>query len=227
MRERFPWGRVAAEGIAIVASILLALAIDAWWDGRRAADAEREFLSDLSAEFSQNRDQLRGVLEQQRRRQSMLEVIVAEAGANRAGLSSDSIQVLARRAYLNPGFYPRTDAMERGSAGAGLELISDPGLRRRVSGFWDSWQHFFRNQARYADLVSDPEVLFQTGALINPYPDVPGIGSRHFWPDALSPEEAAAVKFYTYAGFLSGLVANQGEDMLAAMDSLLVELDTR
>lgn len=38
--QRIPWSRVAVEGSAIVASILLAFAIDAWWDDRkeRASD---------------------------------------------------------------------------------------------------------------------------------------------------------------------------------------------
>jgi hypothetical protein len=36
-----PWFRIAAEGAVVVASILLAFAIDAWWDERLERRAER------------------------------------------------------------------------------------------------------------------------------------------------------------------------------------------
>jgi hypothetical protein len=39
---QIPWTRIAVESIAIVASILVAFAIDAWWEERqeRRIDAE-------------------------------------------------------------------------------------------------------------------------------------------------------------------------------------------
>jgi len=42
-----PWSRIAVEGIAIVASILLAFAIDAWWDDRQRAETEQVVLRTL------------------------------------------------------------------------------------------------------------------------------------------------------------------------------------
>ncbi|MGB5165798.1 MAG: hypothetical protein WBN61_11105 [Woeseiaceae bacterium] len=33
--KNMPWGRLAVEAAAIVGSILLAFAIDAWWHGRK------------------------------------------------------------------------------------------------------------------------------------------------------------------------------------------------
>ncbi len=47
-----PWFRIAAEGAVVVASILLAFAIDARWDERLERSAEREELSRLQAGFS-------------------------------------------------------------------------------------------------------------------------------------------------------------------------------
>ena len=34
MSKQIPWLRVIVEGVVIVGSVLLALAADAWWDGR-------------------------------------------------------------------------------------------------------------------------------------------------------------------------------------------------
>ena len=46
-----PWLRFLGEGVVIIASILLAFAIDAWWGGRQEARIAAEYLSALEAEF--------------------------------------------------------------------------------------------------------------------------------------------------------------------------------
>jgi hypothetical protein len=49
--QEIPWKRIAVEATAIVASILLAFAIDAWWEGRRDRQVEQSVLSSLLEEF--------------------------------------------------------------------------------------------------------------------------------------------------------------------------------
>ena len=49
-----PWKRIAAEGATIVISIILAFAIDAWWDERQERRDELEVLNRLQAELSVN-----------------------------------------------------------------------------------------------------------------------------------------------------------------------------
>lgn len=51
-------GRLLAEGALIVVSILLAFAIDAWWEDSRERADERATLQDLRQEFQQNRTEL-------------------------------------------------------------------------------------------------------------------------------------------------------------------------
>ncbi len=48
------WKRILAEATAIVAGILLAFAIDAWWDDRAEARQEQRLLTALLAEFETN-----------------------------------------------------------------------------------------------------------------------------------------------------------------------------
>lgn len=55
--QKIPWNRLAVEAAAIVASILLAFAIDAWWDERQERAEEREVLESLHVEFEANRDE--------------------------------------------------------------------------------------------------------------------------------------------------------------------------
>jgi len=53
-QQEIPWKRVAVEATAIVVSILLAFAIDAWWDDRKERSANNEQLARVSAELRAN-----------------------------------------------------------------------------------------------------------------------------------------------------------------------------
>ncbi len=54
MKPQIPWLRVFVEGVVIVGSILLALGLDAWWDGVQERQREqaglREILQNLAAD---------------------------------------------------------------------------------------------------------------------------------------------------------------------------------
>ena len=53
-----PWKRISVEAVAIVASILLAFAIDAWWEDRKERELEQEALYDLKAEYEDHYDDI-------------------------------------------------------------------------------------------------------------------------------------------------------------------------
>ena len=50
--QDIPWKRLSVEAAAIVVSILLAFAIDAWWEERLERKEEAEQLVRLHAEFA-------------------------------------------------------------------------------------------------------------------------------------------------------------------------------
>ncbi len=49
--EKLPWKRLTVEAAAIVGSILLAFAIDAWWEERQTRFEEQQILQGLREEF--------------------------------------------------------------------------------------------------------------------------------------------------------------------------------
>jgi DNA repair ATPase RecN len=51
MRPNRPWQRVLAEGLVILASVLAALAVDAWWDRAQARNLEEEIRAVVVAEL--------------------------------------------------------------------------------------------------------------------------------------------------------------------------------
>ena len=58
MKSRVPWMRVLGEGATIITSILLALAIEAWWSERQARAAARDQLASVLEELYQARDEI-------------------------------------------------------------------------------------------------------------------------------------------------------------------------
>lgn len=56
--QTIPWKRITVEAFAIVVSILLAFAIDAWWDERGERSEEAEILLGLRKEFLLNKETL-------------------------------------------------------------------------------------------------------------------------------------------------------------------------
>ena len=58
MKRKIHWPRILAEGTAIVVSILLAFAIDAWWEDRKEADIQLAQLQSLLGELIVTRDHL-------------------------------------------------------------------------------------------------------------------------------------------------------------------------
>lgn len=52
------WGRTAAEGVAIVVSILLAFWIDTWWEDQKEARFEVVYLQELQEDFELNKSTL-------------------------------------------------------------------------------------------------------------------------------------------------------------------------
>jgi len=57
--KNIPWGRITAEGGAIVASILLAFWIDAWWESQQRRQDELVAMNALLSELRAYRDNLR------------------------------------------------------------------------------------------------------------------------------------------------------------------------
>ena len=51
MTQKIEWKRLGIEAIAIAGSILLAFAIDAWWDERKESNFEEETLQALEDEY--------------------------------------------------------------------------------------------------------------------------------------------------------------------------------
>src|SRR5262245_26250450 len=99
---RGSWSRVLAEAIVIASSILLAFAVDRWWDARQGEVEEIRVLADVRAELQRNRAQLDSVNAQHRKRSERAAILLREAGPSREGVAPDSLARLADSVFLSP-----------------------------------------------------------------------------------------------------------------------------
>jgi hypothetical protein len=60
--QSIPWKRLSVEAVAIVASILLAFAIDAWWNNRQSRLEIQDTIENLTVEFGDAADEFARVI---------------------------------------------------------------------------------------------------------------------------------------------------------------------
>ena len=130
MSQRLPWRRITAEGLVIVASVLIALAADAWWDGRQDRAEEAARLSAVRAELGDARVTYEGLLKVIADETSLIAELIHESREPTG--STERLDSIFFR--LGP-FYdpsPPTAAVDDAVSGGALSLIESPELRRAL-----------------------------------------------------------------------------------------------
>ncbi len=158
-RQRLPWLRLTLEGVVVVGSILLAFAIDAWWDDRQKTQAEIELLVGLTEEVGANLENLGADLDSLKLNRDRLSRFVLSDPATVGESEGDSAWVsVVRPLYrdfspkLSYGFLDATIAAGK------LELIRDVELRAALAGlkrFQDEADGLRGPGMRLADLSAE------------------------------------------------------------------------
>ncbi len=123
------------EGVAIVLSILLAFAIDAWWDERKERDEEREAMESLYVEFKANRDEAATVIATHERSLQVVATLMELGQDEVLALPAEEVDEMIRF-FANP----RTFDAVRGSIDAltssgKLGILRDRELREALTTF--------------------------------------------------------------------------------------------
>lgn len=117
------------DAALIVVSILIAFALDAWWDGQSRAAEQREALSALQAELEGSRAELDSVVAFNEAQIERIDQVLERGDA--AG-SSDESGAIFRALLGGLTFDPSLSAVEAILAG-GLDRISDSDLRAAIA----------------------------------------------------------------------------------------------
>ncbi len=131
------WKRIFAEGAAIVASILLAFAIDAWWVDRNEIERESRILMSLLAEIDQNQELLRQAGDEYKRRYMDALKILEYIDASATDIDNAQLRPLIRSVLTIRTFHLESGTLAGLLASGELSLIRNEGLRGRLAA-WPS-----------------------------------------------------------------------------------------
>ena len=134
--RKIPWPRVLAESAIIVASILLALWVDAWWSALQEKDEELEILSALHDElrglvlvFEQNQAYTEAIME------STLRITNTSLDFDSSVSDKEIDQLIADVLwYIEPSF-TNAPLLESLVNSADIDVVSNTQLRRRLGAF--------------------------------------------------------------------------------------------
>ena len=130
---RIPWRRLAAESVAIVASILLAFAIDAWWDGQRDRDREKDLMVDLLADFRSSRAELETRLGLSRRMATANALFTERVDAHRGSGPLTVPDSLVLSVLGGPTYEPSMNALDAAVASGEIVLLANPDIREELA----------------------------------------------------------------------------------------------
>jgi len=136
---KFPqieWRRLLIEGIVIVASILLAFWIDAWWDSAQDRAEEREILGLLRAEFEANQKVLARTAGIHRLNLGAMREIIS-ASETDMSVHDEYLGSLFLQAAGTPHYNPATGALAATISSGKIDLVRNIELRNRLAG-WNS-----------------------------------------------------------------------------------------
>jgi hypothetical protein len=192
--ENIPWKRLSVEAVAIVGSILLAFAIDAWWTDRSERARTDELLQALETEWSTELTRIESNLaDYERTLTATIRLIDAHQTAN-MDLTADQAVTIVQNAH-NWTTHKSSVAALNVLLDYGLDHIDDPILRSAIV----AWPSVLAE-------VAPEEDALQELALLRTRTQLAGIaqnmgkpwlesddGSTYFWFGAHESEMALAM----------------------------------
>ena len=134
--QKIQWMRLSVEAAAIVASILLAFAIDAWWDYRKDLIAEVKILQNLKDEFTANHETLLKDVEYvSTYTQAIQRLLVAYEGTSASRQFVDSLGVDLWHSMSWRTLNLSTATLDSVIGAGHLDIIRDQPLRAALAGW--------------------------------------------------------------------------------------------
>lgn len=124
--------RVIVESLAVMASILLAFAIDAWWDGHLDRRQEASLLAGILADYRDSRPELESRLELARRMSANTELLI-DAVSGTTGSSITVPDSLVLGSIGGPTYEPSTSTLDAAIASGEIELIRGDEIHRELA----------------------------------------------------------------------------------------------
>ena len=236
-RPRHDWERLVLEIVVVVAGILIAFALDSWWDSRGEAARERAHLRALRGDFVQNVERLDQAAARQEGIVRASRQLLALSRTD-GPVAVDSVRSLVGRVLNSGRFGPVMGAYEAVVNTGGLAQIRDDSLRSALAEFASNLG--VRYTEEYSNSLYFPFIREYAGRLGFLWNDRPADGSdptslqsedREFLELLRDPRFQGQVALRAYAesdvaGYYRGL-QQQAERILALLDQQLGDGERR
>ena len=152
--QEVPWLRLGAESVAIVASILLDFAIDAWWEDNQARAEEQTILLSLKAEFEYNVALIERELGYRHAVVSSI-LKIFDASSERTVLEPETVdQLLGDVTWWGEAEYS-TGAIDSLLQGGMLSIIENDELRRSLASLPGEYSASLRSEVQDQETARD------------------------------------------------------------------------
>jgi hypothetical protein len=184
--RKIPWPRIAVEGAAIIASILLAFSIDAWWGNRQQHNAEQVVLENLLEDLRDKQDLLN---EMNRYSQAIVESIEVLLRVGAGSQEKPDNEMIDR--LIGDTWWESNDALWESApmnllvAGGNLSLITNPRLVQELASLRvaiNGVRNLYQKDQKFHQEIMTPFIISNTNIIqINAamqhrpgFPDDPG-----------------------------------------------------
>jgi hypothetical protein len=134
--QNIPWKRLSLEAAAIIASILLAFAIDAWWEDRQERVLEQQYVASLKADFQADIEELDEAIALAKYRALLNRQLISTIDKGRVeGDPNEFIWAVFSSFLLNYPSYTRATINDLLSTG-NLQLLQDSNLKAAVAEYY-------------------------------------------------------------------------------------------
>jgi hypothetical protein len=158
--RQIPWARVLVEGVVIVASILLALALDAWWERVRERELEAAFLVQLREDLDRAGDQIRGQLQStENAEQFTLRVLSVARGE--VTPANDTLAAWLKQSTYWSDPQPTVSTAQALAESENLYVLRDPVLRSSVVSLIDRVRQLESRLQPYEQRIFGSQSLLQ------------------------------------------------------------------
>jgi hypothetical protein len=161
--RKVPWARIGVEGLAIVASILLAFSIDAWWGERQQQDAERAMLQALLDDLRAKQVLLADMNRFNSAIVASAETLLRVAAGTEPEPDEDTIDRLIADTWWvsNEGLWDSAP-LNLLATGGGLSLVSNPRLVQELAALdvaIGRLRFHYRNDGEFHNNVMTPFMI--------------------------------------------------------------------
>jgi hypothetical protein len=184
--RKIPWPRIAVEGLAIIASILFAFSIDAWWGNRQQHNAEQAVIENLLEDLRDKQDLLNDM---NRYSQAIVESIETLLRISTGSQENPGNEIIDR--LIGDTWWESNETVWESApmnllvAGGNLSLITNPKLVQELASLQvavDRVRNLYLKDQNFHQEIMTPFIISNTNMIqINAamrhrpgFPDYPG-----------------------------------------------------